>query len=100
MRSDPGLLNLIFRSEKRIGLHMQSDFATSDGIKSDLRIGWPKSSDFGRKADDYTHRIIKSKNAIDLQSSTNLTEQSPPGAAAVRGTHKSTSTSSDRCVGL
>ena len=79
---------------------MQSDFAKSDGIKSDLRIRWPKLSDFASKSDDSTHRIIKSKNDIGLQSSKNLTEQSRPGTAAVRGTHKSTSTSSDRCVGM
>ena len=29
------------RSEKEMGLLMQSDFAKSDGIKSDLRIRWP-----------------------------------------------------------
>ena len=67
--------------------------------KIDLRIRWPKSSDFGPKSDDSTHRIIKSKNGIGL-SSKNVTEQSRPGTAAVRGTHKSTNTSSDRCVGL
>ena len=35
-----------------MGLLMQSDFARfakSDGIKSDLGIRWPKSSDFGPK---------------------------------------------------
>ena len=41
---------------------MQSNFAKSNGIKSDLRIRWSKSSDFGRKSDDSTHQIIKSKN--------------------------------------
>ena len=66
MRSDSELLILIFRSEKKMGLLMQSDFAKSDGIKSDLRIRWPKSSDFGPKSDDSTHRIIKSKNGIGL----------------------------------
>ena len=70
----------------------------SDGIKSDLRIRWPNSLDFGPKSDDSTHRILKSKNGIGLQSSKNPTEQSRPGTAAVRGTHKSMS--SDRCVGL
>ena len=48
-----------------VGL-MQSDFATSDGIKSDSRIRRPKSSDFGPKSDDSTHRLIKSKNGIGL----------------------------------
>ena len=72
----------------------------SDGIKSDLRIRWPNSLDFGPKSDDSTHRILESKNGIVLLSSKNLTEQSRPGTAAVRGTHKSTSASSDRCVGL
>ena len=66
MRSDSELLIFIFRSEKKMGLLMQSDFAKSDGIKSDLRIRWPKSSDFGPKSDDSTHRIIKSKNGIGL----------------------------------
>ena len=54
---------------------MQSDFAKSDGIKSDLRIRWPKSSDFGPKSDDSTHRIIKSKSRMGLQSSKNLTDR-------------------------
>ena len=66
MRSDSELLIFIFRSEKHMGLLMQSDFAKSDGIKSDLRIRWPKSSDFGPKANDSTHRILKSKNGIGL----------------------------------
>ena len=79
---------------------MQSDFAKSDGIKSDLRMRWPKPSDLGQKYDDSTHRILKPTNGIGLSSSTNLTEQSRSGTAAVRGAHKSTSTSSDRCVGL
>ena len=86
MRSDSELLVFIFRPEKRMGLLMRSDFAKYDGIKSDLRIRWPKSSDFGPKSDDSTHRIIRSKNGIDLYSSKNLTEQSRPGTAAVRGT--------------
>ena len=98
MRPDSELLIFIFRPEKRMGLLMRSDFAKYDGIKSDLRIRWPKSSDFGPKSDDSTHRIIRSKNGIDLYSSKNLTEQSRPGTAAVRGTHKSAS--NDRCVGL
>ena len=38
MLSDSELLIFIFQSEKRVGLLMQSDFAKSDGIKSDLRI--------------------------------------------------------------
>ena len=62
MRSDPELLIFVFRSEKRMGLLMQSDCEKSDGIKSDLRIRWTKSSDFGPNSDDSTHRIIKSKN--------------------------------------
>ena len=49
-----------------LGLLMQSDFAKSDRIKFDLRIQWPRSSDFGPKSDDSTHRIIKSKNGIGL----------------------------------
>ena len=66
-----------------MGLLMQSDIAKSDGIKSDLRIRWPNSSDFGPKSDDSTNRIIKSKNGIGLESSQNLAEQSRPGTAAV-----------------
>ena len=62
MRSDSGLPIFIFRSEKKMGLHMQSN-EKSDGIKSDLRIRWPKLSDFGPKSDDSTHRILKSKMA-------------------------------------
>ena len=66
MRSDSELLIFIFRSEKKMGLLMQSDFAKSDRIKLDLKIRWPKSSDFGPKSDDWTHRIIKSKNGFGL----------------------------------
>ena len=66
VQSDSELLIFIFRSEKRMGLLMQSDFAKSDGIKSDLRIRWPKSSDFAPKSDNSTHRIIKSKNGVGL----------------------------------
>ena len=47
MRSDSELPVFIFRSEKRMGLLMQAGSAKSDGVKSDLRIRWPKSSDFG-----------------------------------------------------
>ena len=38
---------------------------------------------FWAKCDDSTHRILKSKNSLGLQSSDNLTEQSRPGTAAV-----------------
>ena len=58
-----------------MGLLVQSDFGKSDWIKSDLRIRWPKSSDFGPKSDDSTHRIIKSKSRMGLQSSKNLTDR-------------------------
>ena len=47
MRSDSELLIFVFRCEKRMGLLMQSDLSKSDGMKSDLRIRWPKSSGFG-----------------------------------------------------
>ena len=70
---------------------MQPDFAKSDGINSDLRIRWSKSSEFGPNSDDQTHRIITSKNGIGLLLSKNLAEQSQPGTAAVRGTHRSKS---------
>ena len=59
IRSDSELQIYIFPSAKIIGLPMQSDVAKSDGIVSDLRIHWPKSS-------DSPHRIIKSKNGIGL----------------------------------
>ena len=62
MRSDSEPLDFIFRSEKRMGLLMQSDFAKSAGIKSDLRIRWPNSSACGQKSDDSTHRILKQQN--------------------------------------
>ena len=66
MRSDSKLLIFIFRSERRMGLLTQSDFAKSDGIKSDFRIRWPKSSDFGPKSDDSTHWIYQFENGIGL----------------------------------
>ena len=66
MRSDSERLIFIFRSEKNMGLLMQTGFAKSDGIKSDSRIRWPKSSDFGPKSDESTHRILKSKIGISL----------------------------------
>ena len=66
MRSDSELLILMFRSAKKMGLLMQTDFAKSDGIKSDLRIRWPKSSDFGPKADYSAHRVLKSQSGIGL----------------------------------
>ena len=98
MRPDSELLILFFALERTMGLLMQSDFAKSDGMISDLRIRWPKSSDFGPKSDDSTHLTIKPKHVIGLQSRKHRTEQSRPDITAVRGTHKSTS--SDRCVVL
>ena len=53
---------------------MQSDFAKSDGIKCDLRIRCPKSSDLGPKSDDSTHRILTSTNGIGFSSSKNVAE--------------------------
>ena len=46
VRPDSELLIFILQSEKWMGLLMQSDFATLDGIKSDLTIRWAKSSNF------------------------------------------------------
>ena len=66
MPSDSEIQTLIFRSEKRIGLIMQSDIAESDGTESDLRIRWPRSSKFSPKSDDSAHRIVKSNNGIGL----------------------------------
>ena len=63
MRSDSELL-IFIQSETRMGLLMQSDFAKSDGIKSDLRIRWPNSSDLGPKSNNSTHRMIKWKIGI------------------------------------
>ena len=88
VRFDSELLIFIFRSEKRMGLLTRSDFAKADGIKPDLRIRWPKSSDLVPKSDYSTHWVVKSKNGIGLQSNNNLTEQSRLGTAAERGTHK------------
>ena len=51
LRSDSELHIFTFRSEERMGL-VQSDIAKSDGIKPDLRIQWPKSSDFGPACED------------------------------------------------
>ena len=66
MRSGSELLILIFRSKKKMGRIMQADCAKSDVIKWDWRIRWLKSSEFGPKSDDSTHRIVKSKNGIGL----------------------------------
>ena len=66
MRSDSELQIFTFRSEKRIGLLVQSDVAESDGIKSDLRIRWPTSSGFA-KLDDLGDRILKSKNGPQVK---------------------------------
>ena len=88
MRSDSELLSFIFRSEKRMGLLMQSEFAMSGGIKSDLRIRWPKSPDFGPNSDDSPIEFSNRKKGIGLQSSKNLTEQSRPGTARTRYTQK------------
>ena len=57
VRSDSELQISILRSEKKIGLFMQSDSAKPDGINSDLRIRWPKSKP---KSDDSAHRILNS----------------------------------------
>ena len=73
MRSDYDVQIFTFRSEKWIGFLMQSK---SIGIKSYLRIRWPKPSDFGPKSDDSAHRILKSKNGIGISSCRNVTEQS------------------------
>ena len=50
------------KNEKR--LLMQSEHATSDGFFFDLRIRWPKWSDFGPTSDDLGHQIFKSKNGM------------------------------------
>ena len=65
MRSDSELQILTF-DRKRIGLLMQFDIAKSFGVKSDLRIRWPKSSYFGPKSDDSAHRILKSNIGISV----------------------------------
>ena len=54
---------------------MQSDIAKSDGINSDLRIRWPKSSYFGPKSDDSVHRILISKKGIGFELNKNLIVQ-------------------------
>ena len=63
MRSDSELQFFIFPSEQRVGHLMQSDIAKSEGIKSDLRIRWPKSPDFGPKADDSAIGVSNRKTA-------------------------------------
>ena len=57
MRSDSELVILGFASGKRMDLLLQFDFAKSDGMKSVSRIRWPKSSNFGSKSGDSTHRF-------------------------------------------
>ena len=69
-RSDSELQ--IFRSDEWIGLLMQSDIEKNDGIKSDLRIRWPKS-DFGPELDDSIHRILKPKWHRSFLSTINVT---------------------------
>ena len=65
MRSDSELLVFTFRPEKRMGLLTQSDFAKTDGTKSDLRIRWPKSSDFKiRRLDPSDSQIEKWERSL------------------------------------
>ena len=45
-----------------MGLLMQSNFAKSDGIKSDLRIRLPKSSDFGPNSADSTEHHLRTRS--------------------------------------
>ena len=40
------------------------EYANSDRESFDLRIRWPKSSDFGPKSDDLGHQIFKSKKGM------------------------------------
>ena len=44
-------------------LIIQFEYAKSSFF-FDLRIRWPKSSDFGPKSDDLDHHIFKSKNGM------------------------------------
>ena len=97
MRSDSNIQSFIFRSEKRIGLRMQSDSAKSDGRKSDSRIRWTKSSDFGPKSGDSAHRIIKSKNEHRSLNHVKTAQRLVQQQYEVRTARF---TSSDRCVGL
>ena len=62
MRFDFELQICIFRSQNH--LLMQSEYAKSDRNFFDLRIRWPKSSDFGPKFDDLGHQIFESKNGM------------------------------------
>ena len=57
-RSDSKLQIFTFRCDEWIGFLVLSDIVKSDGMKSALRIRWPKS-DFGPKSDDSVHRILK-----------------------------------------
>ena len=72
MRSDSELRILIFRSEKKMGLLMQSDVAKYDGIKSYLRIPWPKR-EFGPKSDDSVHCILQIEMISSFLSSKSVT---------------------------
>ena len=71
MQSDCELHVYIFRSENWLGFLMNSN---SDGIVSDRRIRWPKSSEKRTKSDDSAHRIL-SNISIGYQPSENITEQ-------------------------
>ena len=66
MRSDSDLQIFTVRCEKIIGRLLQSDVENSDGIRSDLRIRWLKSSDFRPKSNGSANRIPKSNDRIGL----------------------------------
>ena len=54
----------LFLDAKNKHLLLQSEYAKSDQFFLDLRIRWPKSSDFGPKSDDRGHQLFKSKNGM------------------------------------
>ena len=81
MRSDSELLNW-----KKDGPAYAVRFCKIRRDKIRFEISMAQVVRFDPKSDDSTHRIIKSKYGIGLQSSKNLTEQSRPGTAAVRNT--------------
>ena len=70
---------------------MQSDIAKSDVMKSELRIGWPKSSDFGPQSDDSAYRIPPPKmapvfNQVEVFLSRSLTRVTKSYLLALRTT--------------
>ena len=99
MRPDSELQVFTFRSDKWIGLIMQSDIGKSDGIKSDLKIPWPKP-DLDLKPDDSVRRILQIEMTSGFLSSKSVTKllRRDWHSSSARFTRRCTG--NDRCVGL